>query len=64
MLETTLTLENQNCILLDFTTGEHGAILSKALKGKKHIKSVLVYPKGKVADAYWQMTQEVLLDER
>ena len=21
-------------------------------------------PKGKVADAYWQMTQEVLLDER
>ena len=49
MLETTLTLENQNCILLDYTTGEHGAILAKALKGKKHIKSVLVYPKGKVA---------------
>lgn len=49
MLETILQLENQNCILLDYTTGEHGAILSKALKGKKHIKSVLVYPKGKVA---------------
>lgn len=48
MLETTLQLENKNSILLDFTTGEHGAILSKALKGKKHIKSVLLYPKGKV----------------
>lgn len=49
MLETTLQLENRNCILLDFTTGEHGAILAKALKGKKHIKSVLIYPEGKVA---------------
>lgn len=48
MLETTLTLENKNAILLDFTTGEHGALAAKALKGKKHIKSVLVYPKGKV----------------
>lgn len=48
MLETTLTLENKNAVLLDFTTGIHGALAAKALKGKKHVKSVLVFPKGKV----------------
>lgn len=48
MLETTLHMDNKNAILLDFTTGEHGAILSKVLKGKNHIKSVLIYPKGKL----------------
>lgn len=48
LLETTLHMENKNAVLLDFTTGEHGAILSNVLKDKKHLKSVLVYPKGKL----------------
>ena len=48
MLETTLQLENKKALLLDYTTGEHGAILAKSLKNKKHLKSVLVYPKGKI----------------
>lgn len=48
MLETTLHMENKNSILLDYTSGEHGAIIAKALKRKKHLKSILLYPKGKV----------------
>ncbi|MBR5933706.1 MAG: threonine synthase [Treponema sp.] len=48
MLETTLHMENKNSILLDYTSGEHGSILAKSLEGKKHIKSVLLYPKGQV----------------
>lgn len=48
MLETTLHLENKSAIFLDYTTGEHGTILAKSLKDKKHLKSVLIYPKGKV----------------
>lgn len=48
MLETTLHMENKNAVLLDYTTGEHGAILAKSLKNKTHLKSVLLYPKGNV----------------
>lgn len=49
LLETTCQLENKKAVLLDYTSGEHGAILAKALKGKKHVKSVLVYPKDGVS---------------
>lgn len=47
-LETTLQLSGGNVVFLDFTHGDLGAILSKVLRGKKHIKSVLVYQKGTV----------------
>lgn len=47
-LETTMQLTGGNSIFLDFTHGGLGAILSKVLKGKKHIKAVLVYKKGTV----------------
>ncbi len=47
-LETTLQLTGGNVTFLDYTHGALGAILSKVLKGKKHIKAVLVYKKGTV----------------
>ncbi len=47
-LETILILQGRKAILLDMTTGEHGAILSREMRGKRNLKSVLVYPKGKV----------------
>lgn len=46
-LETTLHYEGKNAILLDYTSGEHGTILSHSLRGKKHLKSILIYQKGK-----------------
>ena len=46
-LETILQLHGEKSILLDVTTGELGACMSKALKDKKLLKSVLVAPKGK-----------------
>lgn len=46
-LETILTLKNGNALFLDVTYGELGASLAKAIRGKKHLKAVLVYPKGK-----------------
>ncbi|MCR5285022.1 MAG: threonine synthase [Treponema sp.] len=45
-LENTLQLQGGKAILLDFTHGGLGALMSKILKGKKNIKSVLVYKKG------------------
>lgn len=47
-LETIMILQEKKAILLDMTTGEHGAILSRSIRGKRNLKSVLVYPKGKV----------------
>lgn len=45
-LETMLTMKGDKAILLDYTGGELGAILSQTLKGKKNLKAVLVAKKG------------------
>src|SRR5574344_686264 len=39
-LDTILTMENKTATFLDVTTGEHGVILARELRGKKNIKSV------------------------
>ena len=45
-LETILQMDGQKSILLDATTGELGACMAKALRGKRLVKSVLLAPKG------------------
>lgn len=57
-IETILQLNSGSAIFLDVSTGELGASLALALRGKKNIKSVLVYPKGSVrgmdeSDFFW-----------
>jgi len=57
-LETTLELQGGNALFLDFTHGGLGAVLARTLRGKKHVKAVLVYQKGTVRgleeeDLYW-----------
>ena len=47
-LETTLQLKGGKAVFVDFTHGGLGALMSKVLKGKKNIKSILVYKKGTV----------------
>lgn len=47
-LETIFSLKGGNAIFLDATLGELGASLAGALKGKKHVKAVLLYPRGMV----------------
>ncbi len=47
-LETILQMEDRNAIFLDVTVSELGASLARVLRGKKHLKAVLVYPKGLV----------------
>ncbi|MBO4320782.1 MAG: threonine synthase [Treponema sp.] len=47
-LETILQYTGQKSILLDATTGELGSCMATALRGKKLVKSVLLYPKGTV----------------
>ncbi len=47
-LETILTLKNQTAVFLDATIGELGASLARAIRGKKRLKGVLLYPKGMV----------------
>ncbi|MCQ2249256.1 MAG: pyridoxal-phosphate dependent enzyme [Treponema sp.] len=47
-LETILQMDGEKAILLDSTCGELGACMSKAMKDKKLLKSVLLYPKGKI----------------
>ncbi len=47
-LETILQYDGEKSILLDATTGELGACMARALRGKKLLKSVLLYPKGKI----------------
>ena len=46
-LETILQLDGEKAILLDVTTGELGACMTHAMRGKKLLKSVLLAPKGK-----------------
>ena len=48
VLETILTMDGEKSILLDATSGELGACMAKALRGKHLLKSVLVAPKGKL----------------
>ncbi|MCR5723704.1 MAG: pyridoxal-phosphate dependent enzyme [Treponema sp.] len=57
-LETIFNLKGGNAVFLDATNGELGASLAVALRGKKHVKAVLLYPQGKVrglsdADFSW-----------
>lgn len=57
-LETISILQDRKPILLDITTGNHGAILSRVMREKRNIKSVLVYPKGQLRglcekDFFW-----------
>ena len=47
VLETILQYDGEKSILLDATSGELGACMAKALRGKKLVKSVLLAPKGK-----------------
>ena len=47
-LETTHELNGGNSVFVDFTHGELGTLLAKVLRGKKHIKAVLVYEQGSV----------------
>ena len=47
-LETIFNLKGGNAVFLDATNGELGASLAVALKGKKHVKAVLLYPRGKM----------------
>ena len=48
IVETVLRLQGGSAIFLDITTGELGASLALALRGKQNVKAVLVYPKGLV----------------
>lgn len=45
-LETILTMTGQTATFLDVTVGELGASLARAIRGKKHLKAVLLYPRG------------------
>lgn len=47
-LETILQLGGEKSILLDATTGELGACMAQALRGKNLVKSVLLCPAGKL----------------
>ena len=47
-LETIFNLKGGNAVFLDATYGELGASLARSLKGKKHVKAVLLYPRGYV----------------
>lgn len=47
-IETMLQLNGGSALFLDVSTGELGASLALALRGKKHIKAVIVYPKNSV----------------
>ena len=45
-METIFQLKGGNAIFLDVTVGELGASLARALRGKKYLKALLLYPKG------------------
>ncbi|WP_407428799.1 pyridoxal-phosphate dependent enzyme [Treponema sp.] len=45
-LETILTIKGEEAVFLDATVGELGASLARTLRGKKHLKAVLLYPRG------------------
>ena len=46
--ETLLRLQGGTAIFFDVTTGKLGVSLALALRGKKNVRAVLVYPKGSV----------------
>lgn len=46
-METIFQLKGGSATFLDVSMGELGASLACALRGKKHLKAVLIYPKGK-----------------
>ncbi|MGP1459563.1 MAG: threonine synthase [Treponema sp.] len=48
IVETVLQLQGGAAVFLDVTTGELGASLALALRGKKNVKAALIYPKGAV----------------
>ena len=45
-LETVLQMEGEKAILLDATTGELGACMAQAMRGRRLLQSVLIAPKG------------------
>lgn len=45
-LETILTMKGEKAVFLDATVGELGASLARAIRGKKNLKAVLIYPRG------------------
>ncbi|MBB5226029.1 pyridoxal-phosphate dependent enzyme [Treponema ruminis] len=45
-LETILTLQGGTATFLDATTGEIASSLARAIRGKKNLKAVLLFPKG------------------
>lgn len=47
-METLLRMEEEKAILLTATSGELGACLAQAMRGKELVKSVLLAPKGKL----------------
>ena len=47
-IETILTLSGGSSVFLDVSSGELGASLAHFLRGKKHLKAVIVYPKGNI----------------
>lgn len=47
-IETIHQLKGGFSVFLDVSTGELGSSLAAALRNKKHIKAVIVYPKGKI----------------
>lgn len=48
-LETTHELYGGSSVFVDFTHSEQGALMAQVLRGKKHLKAVVVYKKGTVA---------------
>ena len=47
-METIFQLKGGSATFLDVTVGELGASLAHALRGKKYLKALLLYPKGKM----------------
>ncbi|MBP3773546.1 MAG: pyridoxal-phosphate dependent enzyme [Treponema sp.] len=45
-LETILTMKGDTATFLDASVGELGASLARAIRGKKNLKAVLLYPRG------------------
>ena len=47
-METILRINGETSILLDASSGPLGSCIASALRGKKLLKSVLIFPKGKI----------------
>ncbi len=47
-LETILQMKGGSALFVDVTVGELGASLARALRGKRHLKALLIYPKGMI----------------